>query len=205
MKFVGHDTDIWHKLPKEHKWMLDKLMLADRLGYTCGPSGVCVPKRDNYIVRPCVNLHGMGQGAFITEISRSTDLIVPSGYFWSEIFKGEHYSVDYYGGQQVLCVLGEKHDYDFTKFKRWVKIKKDIPFPKELKIMGAEEGWINVEFIGDKIIEVHFRNNPDFCGHNSDYITPVWRGEAIRVKRNEVFIESKDGQRIGYVVSKGKY
>ena len=200
MHFVGHDIDVWNSIPKAHKWALDKLMLADRLGYVCGPSGISVPKRDTYIIRPCVNLHGMGKGAFKAEIGKTTDLIVPPGYFWSEVFEGDHYSVDYYGGQQVLCVLGEKGLEDFTQFSKWCKIKKDIPFPKELSDLGIGEGWINVEFIGDKIVEIHFRNNPDFCGHGSDYIIPVWQGQSVKIGKNQKYVEAKDGKRLGYVV-----
>ena len=45
--------------------------------------------------------------------------------------------------------------------------------------------WINCEFIGENLIEVHFRRNPDFRYGNSIAI-PVWEDEKIE---NMQFIE----------------
>ena len=41
---------------------LDKLILSRKLKYNCGPVGLDVPN-GWYIVRPCVNMLGLGLGA----------------------------------------------------------------------------------------------------------------------------------------------
>ena len=46
----------------DHIWILDKLILSRKLKYNCGPVGLDVP-RGWYIVRPCVNMLGLGLGA----------------------------------------------------------------------------------------------------------------------------------------------
>ena len=58
-----YDYEAWVKCHPDDLWIFDKLILAKKLGYLCGPADVAVPKSDNYIVRPCVNLAGMGIGA----------------------------------------------------------------------------------------------------------------------------------------------
>ena len=114
--------DEWNHIHSEDLWVYNKLFLSRVLGYTCGPAGTTVPKPDFYIVRPMVNLLGMGR--------------------------------------------------------------------------FARKEWINCEFIGNKLIEVHFRRNPDFRYENSVAI-PVWNDEKVE---NMTFIEDSDYLRKGFYV-----
>jgi hypothetical protein len=41
----------------------------------------------------------------------------------------------------------------------------------------ANKPKINCEFIGGKLIEAHFRSNPDFTYNNSEFI-PVWPNQS---------------------------
>ena len=93
----------WATTATEDLWIFDKLILARHLGYTCGPVGTRVSKSDYYIVRPCVNAIGLGLGAQKHYIKDFTDHLTP-GHFWCEIFEGDHISVDYLNGEQVLAV-----------------------------------------------------------------------------------------------------
>ena len=56
------DEDQYKKYPR-HRNFFNKLWLAEQLGYVCGPAGVDVPKPGVYVVRPIMNLDGMGAGA----------------------------------------------------------------------------------------------------------------------------------------------
>ena len=93
----------WKNADPEDLWIFDKLIVARKLGYSCGPAGTDVLSPDHYIVRPCVNIPGMGRGASIQWIEQDTDHL-KDGHFWCELFKGRHISVDYKDGQQVLAV-----------------------------------------------------------------------------------------------------
>jgi hypothetical protein len=144
----------------------------------------------------------MGRFARIERIKDSTDHFHPSE-FWCEIFKGNHYSVDYQDKKVKLVVLGEKNSKDpIYKWKKWTKVDHYIKFPSILNNLRGNYEWINCEFIGDQLIEVHFRQNPDFRYGNSVAI-PVWKGQQCEELINMIFIEDKDYLRQGFYIDNG--
>jgi hypothetical protein len=182
-------------------YLFNKLSVARRLGHVAGPPGVPVPRPGTYIVRPVLNLLGMGLGAHRRYLSHSTDE-VPPGYFWCEEFKGRHLSVDYSSGKQILCVEGFKDAGTLSRWSKWQKVDDQIrPCPLVADLLNRYE-TVNVEMIGGRIIEIHLRGNPDFADHDSSYVRPVWKGEALYVYPDEEFIAAPDGERLGFVISK---
>ena len=218
MKYHLTVAEEWNRILPEHYWIYNKLVLSTRLGYTCGPAGLEVPRPGKYIVRPIMNLMGMGRHARIEHIEYSTEHLHP-GEFWCEVFEGDHISVDYeyhedrtgcypeyamdhsvdfHIKEQRLAVKGYKHPDDLYKFSKWEKVDIQIPYPKILTTKGLYRyGWINCEFIGGNLIEVHFRRNPDFR-HGNDVTIPVWDGEEIDPNRK--YIEERDHTRQGYYI-----
>lgn len=167
------DFDVWSAVKPEHLWVMDKLIVAKMSGHLCGPKGSLVPASDTYIVRPVVNPKGMGLGASFMYLIHSTSCI-PHGYFWCEIFSGDHLSVDYLDGEPVLTVMGiPDSERPLQRFTSWKKVENSIPLPKMLHEVASEHRYINCEFIGGKLIEVHLRHNPDFA-HNNTEMIPVW-------------------------------
>ncbi len=194
--------DEWNSIHSEDLWVYNKLFLNHRLGHLCGPTGCPVPLEGDYIVRPSINLLGMGRFARIERIKNSTDHFHPSE-FWCEIFTGNHYSIDYQNKEVKLSVLGEREYNDPQyKWKKWSKTNHYIEFPSILNTLKGEYEWINCEFIGDKLIEVHFRRNPDFRYQNNVAI-PVWKGENIENTADLTFIEDKDYFREGFYIDNG--
>lgn len=171
------EETVWEKIDPEDIWVLDKLILSRKLNYICGPVGLDVPKSGHYIVRPCVNLLGLGLGAQKAWIEKSTDQL-PLGYFWCEWFEGRHLSIDYFQGNQVLAVEGHKNEDTLTKWQRWIRVNDSIPLPNILTPFVKKHQYINVEYIGGKIIEVHFRRNEDFDNNTTEFI-PVWEGDSV--------------------------
>lgn len=194
---VYDDEDAWLACHDDDLWIFDKVILATKLGYVCGPKGVTVPEPGKYIVRPVMNLMGMGRGASIMHIENVTDFILPDGTFWCEIFSGRHLSVDYYKGQQKLCVEGTRSDDNLSRWSKWEKTDDEIPFPAILEELVGSYDWINVEFIGDKIIEIHLRQNPDFMQHDKEYIIPSY-GETELEGHN--FVSWPEHERIGFFI-----
>lgn len=188
MKLIS-DEDVWASIPPEYLWVTDKLILARRLDYLCGPAGVSVPKPDNYVVRPCVNYRMMGLGARMQFLIPGEQ--IETGSFWCEVFKGRHLSFDYNYGKQVLAVEGFRDGPRLDRFSKWVKVKDKFDLPPLLKEIALNVEWFNVECIGDKVIECHFRYNDDFANHNADEIVPVWKDE---------FYTSPAGDRIGFIL-----
>ena len=65
-----------------------------------------------------------------------------------------------------------------------------MPLPDILKKHFYHQRWINCEFIGNNLIEVHFRYNTDFQWNNNEYI-PVWTKD-VPVPDGYRFVEDKE-------------
>ena len=191
--------DEWNQIHSEDLWAYNKLILSRVLGYTCGPVGTTVPKPDFYILRPSMNLLGMGRFARKEYIYKYTDCYHPSE-FWCELFEGNHISIDYQDGEQRLAVMGIRNEMNpLYKWDMWKKVNISIPFPDILKKLKGHYEWVNCEFIGNRLIEVHFRQNPDFR-YGNEVAIPVWNHEEIDIGDNYRFIEDSDYLRKGFLV-----
>jgi hypothetical protein len=183
------DADVYDKINPEDLWCADKLILAKRLGYYCGPAGIA-PKPGKYIVRPVINLKMMGVGASVEYLDRDS---IPDGYFWCEVFQGRHLSFDYNYGKQTLAVEGFRNQQRLDRFSHWSRVADIFALPPILQTVAEQYPWFNVEVIGDKVIEVHFRYNDDFANHTAQTIVPVWQDE---------FYASECGDRLGFILIK---
>lgn len=171
------ESDAWKNCKDEDLWIFDKLIVARRSGYLCGPSGLEVPYPGQYFVKPVTNIEGMSKNARIEYIEKTTDHLHP-GEFWCEIFTGDHISIDYNGYNPVLSVVGTKHKkHPHTRFTHWKKTEQVYKLPSFIGLMPLRYKTINCEFIGGKLIEIHLRENPDFAYGNSEII-PVWKDES---------------------------
>ncbi len=54
---------VWQTIDPDLIWVMDKLIVSRKMRYNCGPVGLDVPHPGFYIVRPCVNMLGLGLGA----------------------------------------------------------------------------------------------------------------------------------------------
>lgn len=169
------DSDVYRKYPYLTHWY-NKLWLSEQLGYSCGPSGVPPTASGWYVVRPIMNLLGMGIGAEKVWIDKDDYTQVRPGYFWCEWFDGRQFSVTYeWQGSwiPVSCWEGMKGEDNLSKFHRWTKASHYPelgPTFDELSIVEK----INAEFIEDRLIEVHLRTSPD---PSYDELIPVWKGQ----------------------------
>jgi hypothetical protein len=168
------------------------------LGYNCGPAGISVSKPDFYIVRPSLNLMGMGRFSRIEWLEGDTEHLHPSE-FWCEIFEGEHLSVDFYKKQCSLVVRGIREpDSPLYRWFKWEKINKNVQFPNILEKLVGDYEWINCEFIENKLIEVHFRRNSDFR-HGNTIAIPIWEN-CVNIDSQYKYIKDKDYLRRGFLI-----
>lgn len=191
-----YDEDIWPLVPLSDRWIFDKLLLSCELGHISGPPGVDVPKPDVYVVRPCVNLMGMGLGMQFCYIEKETDDL-PPGHFWQEVFVGDHLSIDYYKGELLRCTRGEKHEHMPQRFTRWTVIDHQPEMPAVVEYFIDAYPQVNVETIGGKVIEVHLRGNPDF-DDGAVEIIPVWKDSDIQCPQGFTWVADPDGDRLGF-------
>tara|TARA_R100001377_G_scaffold80241_1_gene58991 strand:+ start:59 stop:712 length:654 start_codon:yes stop_codon:yes gene_type:complete len=194
-KTANDDVEAWSFYP-QHRWLFNKLDLALRLGYDAAPIVVPVTQSGKYVIRPIYNLYGMGIWATVKELNPnllfSDHKVGRPGTFWCEYFAGKHFSVDYEFKNGKFtpfdAMQGEVNDSNLSKFNMWVKINapnfvNNLPnwLPKDVK-------KINVEWRGDKIIEIHLRTGNDFM-HDlavGTIATPVWENHKDIDIKNEV-------------------
>lgn len=204
------DAQTYLNYPDQRKWF-NKLWLSEKLGYYCGPSGIAPNKSGWYIVRPIMNISGMGVGAKRKYISVGDFAIVPPGYFWCEWFEGVQYSVTFERvnntWKQVSCYRAERNKQNLSKFKKWTKYDHKI-FKLNSLFDEISTTKINVEFIDDNPIEVHLRDSPDPL---YDEIIPIWEGQEKLVDKYKkmdysyiISYDNADGflkpARLGFVV-----
>lgn len=191
--------DEWNNIHPEDLWVYNKLFLSRVLGYVCGPVGTAVPKPDFYIIRPSFNLLGMIRFTRIEWIESSTDHYHPSE-FWCEIFNGDHLSIDFHNKEYDMAVLGIRDQNNpIYKWDKWEKVDRKVNFPEVLLKLKKDYEWINCEFIGDKLIEVQFRRNPDFR-YNNTVAIPEWNDRKIELSGDYRFIKDEDYNRTGFWV-----
>lgn len=173
---LDRDSAAWDAHPHHRDWF-DKLRFALRMGYTCGPCGVAPEHSGWYVVRPIYNLEGMGAGARVQHIGAGDDRRVEPGYFWCEQFTGRQLSVTYRWDGVWVPVSSWEGDLapgSLTRFARWTRSNTLLLAPAVCDEL-ADVGWLNVEFVGGRPIEVHLRVSPD--PDWGDEIVPVWADE----------------------------
>lgn len=185
-----HDVDVWKVIKPEHLWVYNKLQIAKMQDLVCGPAGVSVPVKNEYIIRPMMNFSGMSIGAKIQEIDLGYNSIEP-GMFWCEVLKGIQKSTTYLHGTPTSTYLAVRDPgNDLYKFTKWIKCNNHPVFPKFLWTLLHEYSTINVEFIGNKVIEVHLRGSPD---PQYDELIPVWKSDNLDLtKHGYEFVEYYD-------------
>ena len=197
----SQEDTAWTNTDTEDLWIYDKLILSKKMGYVCGPTGVDVPEDGFYIVRPVTNIVGLGIGAYeqCLTVEGWTDHLQP-GTFWSEIFEGDHLSIDYEWGQPILNIQGFRYPESFVRWKKWIKVEQTVELPDILKPIANKYQFMNCEYIGGKLIEVHLRKNPDFDFDNVEFI-PVWEGQDTTPPEGYRYVECPEyNQRIGAFV-----
>ncbi len=198
MQFVS-DCDVYDSCPAQWLWIYDKLIVARKQGIAAGPAGIPAPWSGEYVIRPITNIRMMGRGAEIVWMEKGDSETVPDGFFWTQILEGPHVSVDYHWGRQHLTVQGFRDDARrLDRFSRWCKIDIDRPLPAMLHDLKYHQQWINVEYIGDRAIEIHLRYNDDFANHDADEIQPVWTGDSMIAPEGWSWYHSPAGDRLGF-------
>lgn len=181
------DCDAWATYPWGRRWF-NKLWVAQRLGYVCGPCGVAPSVSAKYVVRPIYNLSGMGVGATVKHIAAGDFSATPPGYFWCEYFTGRHLSVTYAVGQPLHAYEGFNSPENLSRFHRWIRVD-DLPaLPQRLTSLRRVP-VLNVEYVGGRVIEVHLRGTPDPL---YDELIPIWAGQCTVAPPGWKFVSSVD-------------
>ena len=197
------DGDAWQWFPR-HRWVYNKLSVAESQGFECGPHGIKPPSFPVFS-KPIFNMRGMGAGSRVMRTEKEYSAFQRPGHIWMPMLEGEHISTD------VAVVQGEakwwRHTYGAAleggMFDYWVVLGEDRPEIEEYggewlrKNLGDYTGMVNFETIGARIIEVHLRfadQWPDLYGGRS------WVEALIRLYAEGVWEFDESDRRDGYSV-----
>ena len=75
-----------------------------------------------------------------------------------------------------------------------------VPVPQIFMSLRGTYEYINCEYIDDKLVEVHLRQNSDMGDSNE--IIPVWEGDPILPPIGFEYVENRDYKRIGFYKNK---
>ena len=152
----------------------DKLWLSKSQGMPSGPIGI-YPRSYPIIFKPIVNLYGMSRGFKRIDSIDDYELYAKDGFFWQPFFKGDHITIDivlndrnvlFYSALKSIADIDGSFKVHYT-LKNWT-IPKWLSDWIDTHMVGYS-GCMNIEIIGNVIIEAHLRLNGDFQLYALDF------------------------------------
>jgi hypothetical protein len=196
------DSDSWQWYPAQ-RWIYDKLAVALSQQLDAGPHGTPVP-RFPVFSKPIVNLKGMGVGSRVLASQADYDRHYTPGHFWMTLLDGRHVSSD------VAVVDGAPRWWRHVTgkpagegtFDHWiVHAEPDAGIEAYCgawvrKNLAGYTGMLNLETIGEKIIEAHLR----FADQWPDLYGPGWVDAVVGLYENHRWDFCDDDRCEGYSV-----
>ena len=186
-----------------HRWIYNKLLIAESQGIACAPHGI---EPENYPVfsKPTFNLKGMGVGSRPLQSREEYLACEQPGFMWMSLFTGEHVSTD------VAVVDGRVHWCRHTlglatiggTFDYWTIEAHARPALDEYCRRWVESslpdytGMLNLESIGGRIIEAHLR----FADQWPDMYGPHWLDAVVQLYATGRWEYADGRRRDGYSV-----
>lgn len=165
VNFPINDTQAWTRYP-QFRWLYNKIKICEIQNINHAPMPIETTKFP-VVLKPIINLYGMGHNAYKINNLKEFYKYWHSNGFWMECFSGNHYSYDIIilNGKIVfnICFLGISHPKVFGAFSYWESLnqnEKKIPESIQKIIQQHLQkftGILNVECIGDFVIECHLR------------------------------------------------
>lgn len=163
-RFPQNDVDAWVKF-YEYNFLYDRMFLCKFQGIDCAPMPI-IPASFPVIVKPIVNLLGMGNNACIIQDIETFNKYKYCSHFWCKYVQGQHLSWDFLIDKGcisfVCCFEGVPHSKHFGVFEYWSLQHNNNQIPQSInKLISTYlydyKGFINVETINNSIIECHLR------------------------------------------------
>lgn len=196
------DGDAYAWYPR-HRWIYNKLLIAESQGLPCGPHGL-EPPAFPVFSKPIYNMRGMGAGGRVFASLKDYRAQQQPGYMWMQYLEGEHVSSD------AAVVDGAPRWWRHAigkgigggMFDHWVVLAEPRPAIEDYcgewlcRNLAGYTGIVNFETIGARIIEAHLRLTdqwPDLYG-------APWLEAVIRLYRDGVWSFDGRQRREGYSV-----
>jgi hypothetical protein len=201
--FVPTEDPDAYRLYPQHRWIYNRLLIAESQGLPCGPHGI-VPDFFPVFSKPIYNLRGMGME---TRSFRNREEYLAGrdpGHMWMPPLTGEHVSTD------VAVVAGEPRWWrhvmavalEHAMFDYWTVLADGKPDLERYcgewiaRNLAAYTGMLNLETIGGRIIEAHLR----FADQWPDLYGPAWVESVVELYAAGRWVYADRDRRTGYSV-----
>jgi hypothetical protein len=196
------DSDAWQWYPA-HRFVYDKLTVALSQRLDAGPHGT-PPPHFPVFSKPIVNLKGMGVGSCMLLSQADYDAHYAPGHFWMTALEGRHVSSD------IAVVDGEPQWWRHVTgasagegtFDHWTVHAEPDPGIEAYcgawvgNNLAGYTGMLNLETIGEKIIEAHLR----FADQWPDLYGPGWVEAVVGLYERGAWEFDDDDRSEGYSV-----
>lgn len=196
------DGDSYQLFP-QHRWIYNKLLVAETQGMECAPHGF-TPKNFPVFSKPIYNMRGMGTGSRIFANAEDYFRGQKPGHLWMPLLTGEHVSTD------VAVIDGEPKWWRHVTgkplkkgmFDYWIVEADARPNIESYcgewirRNLQGYSGMLNFETIGGKIIETHLRLSdqwPDLYGKG-------WVDSLVELYTHKRWNFKDENRRTGYSV-----
>jgi hypothetical protein len=196
------DSDAWQWYPA-HRFVYDKLALALSQNLAAAPHGV-PPPRYPVFSKPIVNLKGMGVGSRVLRSEADYADHHAPGHFWMTLLDGPHVSSDVAvadGAPRWWRHVTGKPAGEGT-FDYWIAHAEPHPGIEAHcgawieKNLATYTGMLNLETIGETIIEAHLR----FADQWPDLYGPGWVDAVVGLYERHQWEFCDDDRSEGYSV-----
>jgi len=161
---IPTDDAVAFELNPRHRWVYDKLLVAQSQGLPCALSGVA-PPRYPVFSKPVTNLRGMGVGSHLLRNRQDFQRHCRAGDFWMKRLTGAHVISDWavVRGEPHWCRHAQGMAGPGGTFDYWIIEAQPRPLLEDYcrdwirRNLPDYTGMLNIETIGGRIIEVHLR------------------------------------------------
>jgi len=163
LRIPTEDPDAYQWNPA-HRWVYNKLSVAESQGLECGPHGV-EPPHFPVFSKPIMNLHGMGVGSRVLRDRADYQRHETPGHFWMTLLEGEHVSTDvvvergrtpWFRHCLGVPAAGGTFDYWTIEAGRRPELEQYLG-EWAARHLASYTGMLNAESIGGRVIETHLR------------------------------------------------
>ncbi len=201
---IPTDDDLAYPLFPRHRWVYNKLLICETQGLLHAPHGVA-PDRFPVFSKPIYNLRGMGSGSRLMRSMGEYERHQLPGHFWMDVLSGEHISSD------VAVIDGVprwwRHSLGVPleggMFDYWTVLAETRPDIEAhcgawlRRHLEGYRGMVNLETIGEKIIDVHLR----FSDQWPDLYGPGWVERLVELYQHNRWRPEEGPRDTGYSVA----
>lgn len=194
------DAYLWYP---RYKWVYNKLTVAESQGLACGPHGIDPPAFPVFS-KPIYNMRGMGAGSRVIRSMKEYKRAQRPGHMWMALLQGEHVSTDvaivdgtarWLRHSRGIAIGDGMFDHWIVEAARRPSLERYIEQWIAANLLGYT-GMINIETIGERIIEIHLR----FSDQWPDLYGSGWIDALVALYRDKVWSFDDSNRRDGYSV-----